>query len=209
MKNKMMVLMLGFLLMANSSSAKENKFVVQGGGLHTNSSTRGDSGVGVIRYERSVTDWLSVGPEYSYHGPFTMRSDDGTPYGQFSAHVFMADAIIYPPALGKFQGYIGAAAGGALYDFQESADIKARGIVVDTDWSFAKKYFIGLDYDLGHDWILNVEWYFYETNIRKAGHYLNGDFSNILDTGKTLGNGETSIMLGVGKKFDTLKDLFS
>ena len=196
------------LFLCTAASAQENKLLVQGGLQHTNSSTRGDGAGMVVRYERSITEWLSVGPEYSYHGPFEITPENGPVSGTFTAHVFMADAAIYTPKKKGFQGYAILAVGGALYDFHESADIKSRDISVDGGWSFAYKLGVGFDYDLAGGWILNAEWYYFDTRIRKSAHYSDGSFSNILDTGPTLGHNETAVMVGLGKKFDALTDLF-
>lgn len=208
-KSIIAVLALGIILCASAEAKEQNKLVVQGGWQHTNSSTRGDGAGGTIRYERTITDWLSVGPEYSYHGPFDMYPEGGPSYGSFQAHSFMGDVVIYLPKYKKAQGYILGAWGAALYDFNESSDTKSRDIVVDGGWSFAQKYGVGLDYDLGRGWVANVEWYYYDTMIKKSAHYTDGTFSNILDTGPTLGHNETAIMFGVGKKLDTWKDLWS
>lgn len=184
------------LMVLSTRIALAESVVVQGGWLHTPNSNYGDSGIVGVRAEHDINEYLGVGLDYSYHGETSVFPEDAPEYGGFDGHAVIAGVSIYP-IQAKIRPYLFLGAGWSWWDFHESDDTKSRGISVDAGDSFCVKYAIGADWKLDSHWSLNIEWSYFETDIEKNANYADGSFSNILDTGDTLGHGETNVVVGV------------
>ena len=194
-------LLLIVLLLLMSKSALADSVILQTGWLHTANSNYGDSGELVVRAEKELIvnqlGVLSGGLEYAYHGPTSRFAEDNTQYGDVSGHTAIVEAIYYPPIKGKIKPYALAGIGWGWWDFSESSWSKDAGISVDMGDNWCYKVGFGADYQINDHWSVNLEWAYFQTDIPKNAHYSDGSFSNILDTGKTIGESETTLLVGV------------
>lgn len=199
---KKLILILAILI---SNTAWADSISVQGGWLHTQNSNYGDGEQIQARAEKEliVNKFGSIGAglEYGYHGKTSRYAEEGTQYGRFSGHTIMGEAIYHTPEHRKVSLYILAGLGWGWWNFDEAAYSKEAGITVDAGNNWCQKYGLGADYRLNENWSLNLEWGYFQTDIPKNAHYSDGSFSNIMDTGKTIGEGETYLIGGVKFKW--------
>lgn len=202
---KLILISLMFCLTGCAHEAYAKSVTVQGGWQHTPNSNYGDGSEVVVRAEHEIVEnqfgVLSGGAEYAYHGPTSRFPEDAPEYGDVSGHTAILEAIYYPPVKWKLEPYVLAGIGWGWWDFDRSEDTASRDIDVDLGNAKCVKYAIGANWRLNPTWSVNVEWAYFETDIPKNAHYSDGSFSNIMDTGPTVGHAETTLLVGVRVDF--------
>lgn len=170
--------------------------VSQGGWLHTPNSNYGDAIVVNERIETHINKDLSIGIDGGYHG----RSAHN-PYGKLSGYSILGDLIYYLHVDWKLKPYLLGGLGWSWWHFDRSQDMKDKGIDINVSNTFSQKVGIGADYELGRNWSLNLEWYYFHAQVPKDSHYeSNGSFANVAG-GKSLGQEETNLVVGLKYKF--------
>lgn len=190
------------LLLSSPSFASDKAVTVQGAWLHTSNSNYGDSAGFNAHLELPVYGDFSVGGEFGYHGP---QAHD--PYGDLTGYSALGEIIYNVPSTWKLKPYILAGLGWSWWNFDRSEDMASRDIVINTGNAFAQKYAVGADYPLGHDWFLNVEFYYFHADVPKDSFYgSTGAPANVAGddnrSGRVrIGQEETAVTIGLKKRF--------
>lgn len=192
-------LLLVSLLICQTAFAGD--LTLQGGLQQTPNSNYGNGSEWLARYEQPVYGDLGLAVEGAYHGKTSHNHDTGS-YGDLSGWTVLGGPVYHLPVSWRLKPYILGMLGWGCWSFDRSQEMRDAGIEIHMGDALAWKAGIGVDYAIGGNWFLNLEYFRFGSWIPKQSFYsATGEFANVVTSDENLGQEENVFVIGLKYRF--------